>query len=317
MVFVSLFSGFVPLASLGDMTSIGTLLAFVIVCVAVMIMRRTHPELPRPYKTPLVPLVPILGIVVCLAMMLALDVLTWIRLVVWLDHRPRGLLHLQPLSQPSRDSAGTSHRGNDNQTNMTTSMTSSVIVNTSLPGIDKVASGKVRDVYSVGENLLIVATDRISAFDCILPQGIPGKGRVLTQMSLFWFDFLRDVVANHLIAADVKDYPGRTASVRRSARRPFHAGAAAAAWSRLNASLAATSQARAGKMTKSQAPSAAFPCPPGCAKATNSRSRSSPRPVKPKPATMGTFPRNRRSRDRRRNSKPAARPDAGHLLEGS
>ena len=63
-----------------------------------------------------------------------------------------------------------------------------------LPGVERVASGKVRDVYSVGDDLLIVATDRISAFDCILPQGIPGKGRVLTQMSLFWFDFLRDVV---------------------------------------------------------------------------------------------------------------------------
>jgi APA family basic amino acid/polyamine antiporter len=84
MVFVSLFSGFVPLSSLGDMTSIGTLLAFVIVCGGVMIMRRTHPELPRPYRTPFVPLVPILGILVCLAMMAALDYLTWIRLFVWL-----------------------------------------------------------------------------------------------------------------------------------------------------------------------------------------------------------------------------------------
>ncbi len=84
MVFVSVFSGFVPLSSLGDMTSIGTLLAFVIVCAGVMVMRRTHPNLPRPYKTPLVPLVPILGIVVCFAMMAALDILTWIRLVVWL-----------------------------------------------------------------------------------------------------------------------------------------------------------------------------------------------------------------------------------------
>ena len=84
MVFVSMFSGFVPLSSLGDMTSIGTLLAFVIVCAGVMVMRRTHPDLPRPYKTPLVPLVPILGIIVCFAMMAALDLLTWIRLVVWL-----------------------------------------------------------------------------------------------------------------------------------------------------------------------------------------------------------------------------------------
>jgi phosphoribosylaminoimidazole-succinocarboxamide synthase len=65
----------------------------------------------------------------------------------------------------------------------------------------------VRDIYRVGENLLIVATDRISAFDCVLPQGIPDKGRVLTQMSLFWFEYLKDVVANHLITADVAEYP--------------------------------------------------------------------------------------------------------------
>ena len=85
-------------------------------------------------------------------------------------------------------------------------MSMSVITATSLPGIDLVTRGKVRDVYSIGNDLLIVATDRISAFDCILPQGIPGKGRVLTQMSLFWFDFLRDLVPNHLITAEVNDY---------------------------------------------------------------------------------------------------------------
>jgi phosphoribosylaminoimidazole-succinocarboxamide synthase len=84
---------------------------------------------------------------------------------------------------------------------------STVITSTDLPGIERVASGKVRDVYAVGDDLLIVATDRISAFDCVLPQGIPGKGRVLTQMSLFWFDFLKDVVPNHLISANVSDFP--------------------------------------------------------------------------------------------------------------
>ncbi len=84
MFFVSLFSGLLPISKLGDMTSIGTLLAFVIVCVGVIVMRRTHPETPRPYKTPLVPLVPILGVIVCLAMMAFLDKDTWIRLVVWL-----------------------------------------------------------------------------------------------------------------------------------------------------------------------------------------------------------------------------------------
>lgn len=84
MVFVSLFSGFLPISKLGHMTSIGTLLAFVIVCIGIMVMRRTRPDLPRPYRTPLVPLVPILGILVCFAMMASLDKDTWIRLVVWL-----------------------------------------------------------------------------------------------------------------------------------------------------------------------------------------------------------------------------------------
>jgi len=84
MVFVPLFSGFLPISSLGEMTSIGTLLAFVIVCIGVLVMRKTNPEAPRPYKTPLVPLVPILGVIVCLSMMAFLDWLTWVRLVVWL-----------------------------------------------------------------------------------------------------------------------------------------------------------------------------------------------------------------------------------------
>jgi APA family basic amino acid/polyamine antiporter len=66
------------------MTSIGTLLAFVIVCMGIMVMRHTRPDLPRPYRTPLVPLVPVLGILVCLAMMASLDVETWYRLVIWL-----------------------------------------------------------------------------------------------------------------------------------------------------------------------------------------------------------------------------------------
>jgi phosphoribosylaminoimidazole-succinocarboxamide synthase len=82
-----------------------------------------------------------------------------------------------------------------------------VITTTDLPGIERVARGKVRDVYSVEGNLLIVATDRISAFDCILPQGIPGKGRVLTRMSLFWFDLLSSVIPNHLITANVNAFP--------------------------------------------------------------------------------------------------------------
>ena len=65
----------------------------------------------------------------------------------------------------------------------------------------------MRDLYAVGEFLLLVATDRISAFDHVLATGIPGKGKVLTQLSLFWFDFLKDIVPNHLITADVSQYP--------------------------------------------------------------------------------------------------------------
>ena len=91
---------------------------------------------------------------------------------------------------------------------------SAAITSTDLAGVERIARGKVRDVYSVGQDLLIVATDRISAFDCILPQGIPGKGRVLTQMSLFWFDLLRDVVPNHLITADADQFPALLAPHR-------------------------------------------------------------------------------------------------------
>ncbi|MEP6715581.1 MAG: phosphoribosylaminoimidazolesuccinocarboxamide synthase [Terriglobia bacterium] len=82
-----------------------------------------------------------------------------------------------------------------------------VITSTNLPGIERAGSGKVRDVYRVGDELLMIATDRISAFDCILPQGIPDKGRVLTQMSLFWFGLLRGIMPNHLITANVDEYP--------------------------------------------------------------------------------------------------------------
>ncbi|MFZ0801678.1 MAG: phosphoribosylaminoimidazolesuccinocarboxamide synthase [Terriglobales bacterium] len=83
-----------------------------------------------------------------------------------------------------------------------------VLLRTDFPELELHASGKVRDVYRVGsEQLLFVATDRISAFDYVLATGIPHKGRVLTQISLFWFEFLREVVPNHLVTADVESYP--------------------------------------------------------------------------------------------------------------
>src|SRR5436305_11068122 len=81
-----------------------------------------------------------------------------------------------------------------------------VLLETKLP-LPLIRRGKVRDIYALGDQLLFIATDRISAFDCILPTGIPRKGHVLTQMSLFWFDFLRDLVPNHLITADFGAYP--------------------------------------------------------------------------------------------------------------
>jgi phosphoribosylaminoimidazole-succinocarboxamide synthase len=81
------------------------------------------------------------------------------------------------------------------------------LTQTDLPGLPLLARGKVRDLYSVGEHLLLIATDRISAFDHVLATGIPGKGKILTQLSLFWFQLLRDVVPNHLITADILQYP--------------------------------------------------------------------------------------------------------------
>src|SRR6201984_2679423 len=91
---------------------------------------------------------------------------------------------------------------------MTTETPDQVLLQTDFPELELFASGKVRDVYLVGaDHLLFVATDRISAFDYVLPTGIPHKGRVLSQLSLFWFDFLRDVVPNHVVTADVSKYP--------------------------------------------------------------------------------------------------------------
>jgi len=88
------------------------------------------------------------------------------------------------------------------------------LIETELAPLTLYARGKVRDLYAVGEHLLLVATDRISAFDHVLATGIPGKGKVLTQLSLFWFKFLEDIVPNHLITADVDRYPEELAAYR-------------------------------------------------------------------------------------------------------
>src|SRR5215472_5052109 len=91
---------------------------------------------------------------------------------------------------------------------MSPQLLDSVLLRTDFPDLKLHASGKVRDVYNISDDaLLFVASDRISAFDYVLATGIPHKGRVLNQISLFWFDFLSDVVPNHLITADVDKYP--------------------------------------------------------------------------------------------------------------
>jgi len=82
-----------------------------------------------------------------------------------------------------------------------------VILTTDFKDMKLFRLGKVRDVYDLGETLLIVSTDRISCFDVVLPDGIPDKGRILTALSVFWFDFIKDIIPNHFISADVKDFP--------------------------------------------------------------------------------------------------------------
>ena len=105
------------------------------------------------------------------------------------------------------------------------------LLTTELGATPLIGRGKVRDLYAVGDDLLLVATDRISAFDHVLATGIPGKGKILTQISLFWFDLLKPLVPNHLITAEVSEFPaslhpyadqlqGRSMLVKRAAMFP-------------------------------------------------------------------------------------------------
>jgi phosphoribosylaminoimidazole-succinocarboxamide synthase len=102
---------------------------------------------------------------------------------------------------------------------------SGIVLETDIPGLQLFARGKVRDVYADGNRLLFVATDRISAFDVVLPTGIPDKGRVLTQMTLFWLDYLREIVPNHYLSSDMTGMPaelnGRAMWVRRAEMFPI------------------------------------------------------------------------------------------------
>ncbi|MFH1063160.1 MAG: phosphoribosylaminoimidazolesuccinocarboxamide synthase [Candidatus Omnitrophota bacterium] len=83
-----------------------------------------------------------------------------------------------------------------------------------LKGVPFFRRGKVREVYDLGDNLLIISTDRVSCFDVILPTPIPEKGRLLTEISKFWFNFTKDIVANHLVSTDVNDYPKELAGYK-------------------------------------------------------------------------------------------------------
>jgi phosphoribosylaminoimidazole-succinocarboxamide synthase len=105
------------------------------------------------------------------------------------------------------------------------------LLTTTLGNTTLLGRGKVRDLYSIGDALLLVATDRISAFDHVLATGIAGKGKILTQISLFWFDLLKSIVPNHIITADVREFPaslqpyadqleGRSMLVERAAMFP-------------------------------------------------------------------------------------------------
>jgi len=106
-----------------------------------------------------------------------------------------------------------------------------VVHKTDLQGIKLHSRGKVRDIYDLGDRLLMVSSDRISAFDCVFPRPIPDKGRVLTGLSMFWFDVMKDLVPNHVVTADVDDFPaelrphadvlrGRSMLVRRAEMFP-------------------------------------------------------------------------------------------------
>lgn len=109
-------------------------------------------------------------------------------------------------------------------------MATKLVLTTDFPGLKLAARGKVRDIYDLGESLLIVATDRLSAFDVVMPTPIPDKGRVLTQLSLFWFNLLREVIPNHVLSDNnfpepfdkfAEDLAGRSMVVRKTKPLPI------------------------------------------------------------------------------------------------
>ena len=165
-------------------------------------------------------------------------------------------------------------------------MAREVVLQTNLP-LPLFGRGKVRDTYDLGERLLMVATDRLSAFDCILPNGIPDKGRVLTSLSAFWFDRTKDLVPNHLLSIDRADLPdavqgqarmldGRFMIVRKAERIDFECVVrgylAGSGWQEYQ---------QTGEVCGVQLPR-------GCARPTSCPSQSSRQPPRPRAATTST-----------------------------
>src|SRR6476619_6920040 len=158
------------------------------------------------------------------------------------------------------------------------------VIHTRLKGAAPHRQGKVRDLYEVGERLLLVATDRISAFDYVLGSGIPDKGKVLTQLSAFWFEQTRDIVAKHLITTDVRQYPpelqddaemlaGRSMLVHKTNPIPIECVA--------RGYLSGSGWTDTGRPERS----AVCRCPPDCASRIHFQRRSS-RPRQRRPAVM-------------------------------
>ena len=168
-----------------------------------------------------------------------------------------------------------------------------IVWETNLPGIHFLNRGKVRDLYEVGDRLLIVATDRLSAFDVVLPTPIPDKGRVLTQLSLFWFDLLRDIIPNHVSPRRISR-PSWRRTARSSKAAPCFAGGRNPC--RSNALCADTCPARDGRIIAPPEKSAGLPCRRGCANPNGCRKPfSRPRPRPPR-ATTKIFRSTKRSR---------------------
>ena len=210
------------------------------------------------------------------------------------------------------------------------------LLTTDIPGLTRFATGKVRDVYDLGDTLLIVATDRISAFDAIMPNGIPDKGRVLTQLSRFWFHALRPLAATHYITTDDDFIALRIAEAGGTLTPELREQLAGRAMLGVKAQafpiecvvrgyLAGSLwkeyvQAGGREMRTKPLRCTAWNCPAGCASATACPVPSSAPPRKRKPAMTKTsaLRKRRRSwaRKRRGNCPPSAcacmrRPQSG------